>query len=143
VLDAEQMRDPAHRQLYEAMLEHGALPDEPPPSFRLSAAARQRLSQLRADPTEIIEGDRVFDDAIAGIRVGGLLLRLDELRRRMSLASAEQWTDLQREEQTLLQELRDLGLNRGRLGFKVSPRLRRNLKYDRTERPGPSTGGNG
>jgi len=43
----------------------------------------------------------------------------------------------------LLQELRDLGLNRGRLGFKVSPRLRRNLKYDRTERPGPSTGGNG
>jgi DNA primase len=85
VLPPEQLRDPAHLQLYEATLEHGALPDEPPPSFHLSPAARQRLSQLRADPVEIVEGDRVFDDAIAGIRVGGLLLSLDELRRRMSL----------------------------------------------------------
>ncbi len=143
VLPPELLRDPAHRQLYEAMLEHGALPDEPPASFRLSPAARQRLAELRADPLEMVEGDRVFDDAVAGIRVGGLQLRLDELRRRMSLASAEQWADLQREEQRLLQELRDLGFNRGKLGFKVSPRLRRYLKHTRTERPGPSTGGNG
>jgi hypothetical protein len=139
VITPEDLRDPAHRQLYEAMLAHGPLPDEPPPTFGLSVAARQRLAELRADPQEIVEGDQSFDDAVAGIRVWGLRLTLDELQMRMSLASAQEQEALFAERQRLVAESRRLGVDMARLGFKVS----RYARQGRRKRSGPSAGENG
>ena len=139
VITPEDLRDPAHRQLYEAMLAHGALPDEPPATFGLSVAAHQRLAELRADPLEIVEGDQSFDDAVAGIRVWGLRLTLDELQMRMSLASAQEQEALFAERQRLVAESRRLGVDMARLGFKVS----RYARQGRRKRSGPSAGENG
>jgi hypothetical protein len=139
VISADDLRDPAHRQLYEAMVAHGPLPDEPPATFGLSVGARQRLAELKADPQQILEGDQSFDDAVAGIRVWGLRLTLDELQVRMSLASAQEQEVLYAERQRLVAESRKLGVDMARLGYKVS----RYARQGRRKRPGPSAGENG
>ncbi len=142
VIAPDEFRDPAQRQVFEAMLAYGPLPDEPPASFGLSVAARQCLADLKADPLEIIDGDRSFDDAVAGMLQFDLQLALDEVRQRMSLATADEIEPLQREEQQIHSKLAELG-TKARLGSKISPRMRRHREHSRRRRAGPSAGEHG
>jgi DNA primase len=143
LLGPEIFRAPVHRELYEAMVAHGPLPEEPPATFGLSVAARQRLTELRGDHLQIVDGDQSFDDAVAGMMQFGLQLALDEVRQRMSLASADEIEALQREEQLIHSKLADLGTKKSKLGYKLSPRMRRHRERTGSRRPGPSAGENG
>lgn len=136
VLKPEQLRDPANQQIYEALLARGTLPEEPDPTYGLSPLARQRLAEMQRDPQELTEGDRVFDDTIAGIIVDSLMLRLDEVRKLKSLASPETRESLEQEELRISEQMRELGFKKSRINWKASKRLR-------DQRQGPQNGGNG
>ncbi|MGH7467260.1 MAG: DNA primase [Longimicrobiales bacterium] len=136
VIEPDEFRESEYRELYQAMLAHGALPDEPPATFDLSVSARQCLSELRADPLQIADGDRVFDETVVGIKSGGLRMTLDELDARMSVAGAEEQAVLYREKQRITAEQRQLDVSKSRLGW-------RDTRQGRKGRKRPSPGGNG
>jgi len=139
-VSAEQFRDPVHRRIFEALVQRGVPEGDPPADWGLPAPVLERFRQIRAEPVEFVEGDRVFDDAVADLLVCGVVLRLDEVRDRLSLAEGAELDRLQREETELHRELRALGVGKSRLGFKVSRRYRR-FTRGRTERLEPPTGG--
>ena len=112
VVTPDQLRDSAHQQIYRAMLQHGPLPDEPPATFGLSALARQRIEELRADPREIIDGDRNFDNAVGSILLDTLQLKILETKRRMKLVSETEQT-------ALLNELAQLTIERNAIAHKA------------------------
>ena len=117
------------------MIAHGPLPDDPPAELGLSVEARQALVELRADPLQVVDGDRTFDDAVRGIRSGALRSRLDEIENRMSLASAEEQEPLLREKQSIVSRLQGLDAPERRLGW-------RDTRQGRKGRKRPSPGGN-
>jgi hypothetical protein len=136
VVTPDQLRDPEHRELLEAMVRHGPLPDKPPATFGLSVAAHQRLVELRTDRLEVPDGDRMFDEAIVGIRSAVLRLTLDEVENRMSLAGAADKDAILDEQHKLLTERRELDVEKSRLGW-------RDTRQGRKGRKRPSPGGNG
>jgi DNA primase len=119
----DDLRDPANRELYAALLEAGGLPSDLP---GLSALASLRRTELERDPTEVEDADHTFEDVVAEIReVRTLFQKVDALRNRMQRARDDE------EREAILAERRDLGQElreRGvveELGWKVSPRYRR------------------
>jgi DNA primase len=135
-VSAEQIQDPVNRQIYEALLQHGPLPAGGTARVDLSVAAHERLAELRSDPLEIAEGDRTFDEAVVGIRSAGLRLALDELEKRMSLASVGEQDLLYFEKQKVMKELREQDVEKSRLGWRDTRQGRKGMKR-------PSPGGNG
>jgi DNA primase len=136
VITPEQLHDPEHREIYQSMIEHGPLPGEPSSAFALSVGARQRLAELRADPLQIQEGDRTFDEAVIGIKSGRLRATLDDLNARMTSATPEEQAVLYGEKQRITAEQRRLDVEKSRLGW-------RDTRQGRTGRKRPSPGGNG
>jgi DNA primase len=133
---AEQIRDPVNREVFEALLKHGPIPVGGAASLELSQPAQERLAALMADPLQIAEGDRTFDEAVVGIRSAGLRQALDELEYRMSLASADEQDRLYEEKQKVMRELRGLDVSKSRLGWRDTRQGRKGMKR-------PSPGGNG
>ena len=105
----------------------------------LAPAARARADELRADPVDLSDGDRIFQDAVADIRVGALQLRADELQRQIDIARGEDQERLLREKTEVTRQLKALGYDTAHLGMKVSPRHRRHGRSPDPERRGPTT----
>lgn len=94
----------------------------------LTAAAKKRLGELRADREEIADAEQSFRQAVADLRVPGLFLRLDELDSREAQAqSFEESAALMQRRQAVLRELRELGVE-AELGFKTTRRHRRRAR---------------
>lgn len=105
-LGAEDFVDPAYRAIFQALLDEPEL-RVPPPS--MDPVAAQRLQEILDDPEEIGHAGRVFDDAVARVRVMTLSRRLQELDRRIEQASAEdQKMALMEEKARLSREQREL-----------------------------------
>lgn len=140
-LDPADLRDPLHRELFEAF---AGLPparpgDEAQASAGLGAAvsepARRLLEELRADRIEIADGDRTFRDVVADIKSAPLFLRLDDIDRKLSEAAEAEGADLMRERARINRELSALSST----GFKFSPRFRRYARGARARGDSPST----
>jgi len=111
-LPVEALRDPVYREMYAALLRHGA--DEALPD-RLSEPARRRLEQMREDPVDLSPTDRVLDDVLRTIKAEDLLARIEEIDSRMPFAGDEERLQIMRERKTASDSLRGLGM-------RVSPR---------------------
>ncbi|GMV05403.1 MAG: hypothetical protein AMXMBFR53_16820 [Gemmatimonadota bacterium] len=83
---AEDFVDPAYRAIFVALLDEPEL--RAPPSS-MDPVAAQRLQEILDDPEEIGHAGRVFDDAVARVRVATVSRRLQELDRRIEQASDE------------------------------------------------------
>jgi len=83
---SEDFVDPAYRAIFVALLDEPEL--RAPPSS-MDPVAAQRLQEILDDPEEIGHAGRVFDDAVARVRVATLSRRLQELDRRIEQAADE------------------------------------------------------
>ena len=83
-LGAEDFVDPGYRAIFEALLDDPEL-RAPPPGMDPEAA--RRFQELLDDPEELSHAGRVFDDAVARVRVAALDRRIGEVDRRIGAAS--------------------------------------------------------
>jgi DNA primase len=135
VITPEDLADPANRELYEALLRHGGV-NGGADALGLSALAKTRFDEIQRDRTEVTDGDRSFEDAVADIKeIRGLFRRLDELDARLARArGAADQNAIVQEKSELWRELRARGL--GELNPRyVSRRFRRRSREERTAGP--------
>ena len=123
-LAAEEMKDPAHREIFESLIQR-AQSDDPHSELHLSATATLRLHELERDPTEVADADQSFYDAVADIgEVPRLFRRLADLDERLArAANRDEASGILREKAAIGSELRDKGVA-AELGFKLSRRYR-------------------
>ncbi len=76
-------------------------PEDPP------AEHRELVEELRADPTELVRSDAIFEQALRRLVYRPQLERLDEIDRELELADEEQGRELIVEKQELVRELRN------------------------------------
>lgn len=111
--------DLGYRGAYEALLADPGLTHAPP---GLSPAATQTLEELLADPKELRQARRVFEESLSKIQGMALQERLDEVDRLM-----HNTTDPERRTELLAEKAR-LGGQRRELGLDWSSAARRTLK---------------
>ncbi|MFW5947430.1 MAG: DNA primase [Gemmatimonadota bacterium] len=121
----DELRDPAHRALFEALLEHGA---RALTELELEPGPRSALEELLGDGTELSDPDRSFREVAGMIRLRSLLDRLDELQGLMSRAEGEELEALYREKTDLTKEVAKQRAELAKLGDKSAVRYRRHLK---------------
>ena len=135
VVMPEDLADPANRELYEALLRHGGV-NGGADALGLSAMARLRFDEIQRDRTEITDGDRSFEDAVADIKeIRGLFRRLDELDARLARTKdAEAQNAIVQQKSDVWRELRARGL--GELNPRyVSRRFRQRSRNERNAGP--------
>jgi DNA primase len=122
VVSADELDTPDYRELFEALVERGALPRDPGSDFALTPSARRTLADLWHDPEEIIDGDATFDDCVGQIKRRDLLHWRMSLRTRRARASGEEAALLDRQIEDTNTELRTLDSHPGR-SYKGSSRF--------------------
>lgn len=86
-LKSEDLDDPVHREIFDALIRSGGVPEAGGAALDLSEPARERLTVLEAaDPESLAHGERIFADAVKKIRAALLDRRLDDLDRKLRLA---------------------------------------------------------
>jgi DNA primase len=132
VVSPEDLADPAHRELYEALLRHGGV-NGGADALGLSAVARLRFDEIQRDRTEISDGDRSFEDAVADIKeIRGLFRRLDELDAKVARArDAQEQITIVQQKTEVWRELRARGV--GELNPRYSSRRFRRRSRDPRE----------
>ncbi|MDP2955299.1 MAG: DNA primase [Longimicrobiales bacterium] len=85
-IGAEDFVDAPHRTIFQALLED---PDLRTPPKAMDPVAAQRLQELLDDPEEVGHASRVFEDAVARMRVATLGRVIRELDRRIEQAPEE------------------------------------------------------
>jgi DNA primase len=123
-LSAEEWMDPAHREIFEALVQRAGSGDARA-ELHLSAPAALRLHELERDPTEVADADQSFYDAVADIgEVPRLFRRLADLDERLArAANRDEESGILREKAAIGSELRARGVA-AELGFKLSRRYR-------------------
>jgi DNA primase len=114
---ATDLHDPAYRALFEALVAgtaEGADADLEEPVAAVRAA-------LRADPTEISNVEHTFRDVVAELRQRHLNLQLEQLRRRLAGAEAEEKEAIFREAQAIRQARRELGSRKSLRFLRLAP----------------------
>lgn len=105
-LGVEAFLDSHHRTIFEALL---AEPELRAPPSAMDPVAAQRFQEILSDPEEIAHASRVFDEAVARIRVGVLDRRSQELDRLIQEATGEaEKRDLIEEKIRISRERREL-----------------------------------
>jgi DNA primase len=104
-LGGEDFVDPAYRAIFHALLDDPEL--RSPPSS-MDPVAAQRLQELLDDPEELAHAGRVFDDAVARVRVATLGRKLQELDRRIERAPEDEKLALTEEKARLSRERREV-----------------------------------
>ena len=103
---SEDCVDPSYRAIFQALLDD---PELRAPPVSMDPVAAQRLQEILDDPEEIGHAGRVFDDAVARVRVAAVSRRIQELDKRMEQASDEdQKLALMEEKSRLSRERREL-----------------------------------
>jgi DNA primase len=119
LVPAEDLHDPRHREIYQALGEQGE--EEP---LRLSSAAAALHDELRARSVEIVDATRSFESAVADIQLEGLSVRYKFLDDRIREAGDEPAkAALAMEKLELKREVNQL-TQRAAMGFKASRRYR-------------------
>ena len=114
--------DLGYRGAFEALLADPGLTHAPP---GLSSGATQTLDELLADPKELRQAQRVFEESLSKIQSTALQERLDEVDRLIQNTS-----DPDRRIELLSEKAR-LGEERRELGLDWSSAARRTLKDNR------------
>ncbi|NJD20714.1 MAG: DNA primase [Gemmatimonadetes bacterium] len=105
-LGAEDFVDPAYRAIFQALLTD---PELRVPPASMDPVAAQRFQELLDDPEVISHAARVFDDAVARVRVATLGRALRELDRRIEQAGDDgEKMALMQEKERLSRERRAL-----------------------------------
>lgn len=105
-MGSEDFVDPAHRAIFEALLDD---PELRAPPVSMDPVAAQRLEEVLADPEELAHAGRVFDESVARMRVGALDRRSQDLDQRIEVASGDdEKRTLIEEKARVSQERRDL-----------------------------------
>jgi DNA primase len=105
-LGAEDFVDPAYRAIFQALLTD---PELRAPPTSMDPVAAQRFQEILEDPEEIGHAGRVFDDAVARVRVATLGRALGQLDRRIEQADDDgEKMKLMEEKSRLSGELRAL-----------------------------------
>ncbi|HSG08234.1 MAG TPA: DNA primase [Longimicrobiales bacterium] len=104
-LGGEDFVDPAYRAIFQALLDD---PELRSPPTSMDPVAAQRLQELLDDPEELAHAGRVFDDAVARVRVATLSRKLQDLDRRIEQAPEDQKLALTEEKARLSRERREM-----------------------------------
>lgn len=104
-LGGEDFVDSAYRAIFQALLDD---PELRSPPTSMDPVAAQRLQELLDDPEELAHAGRVFDDAVARVRVATLSRRLQDLDRRIEQAPEDQKLALTEEKARLSRERREM-----------------------------------
>jgi DNA primase len=104
-LGTEDFVDPAYRAIFQALLDE---PELRSPPTSMDPVAAQRLQELLDDPEELAHAGRVFDDAVARVRVATLSRKLQDLDRRIEQAPEDQKLALTEEKARLSRERREM-----------------------------------
>lgn len=131
---AEEFRDPLHRQLFELLVRNG-VPAGDEDVAGLSPEARARLLELRRERPAVTDGDQMFADVVASLRIPGILRRIGEVERLLKTSPESRHEELARERLRLQRELEALRSASAKIGNKASSWGR---KY-RDRDVGPST----
>ncbi len=118
-LGPDDFMDLGYRGAYEALLADPGLTHAPP---ELSPGVTQTLEELLADPKELRQAHRVFEESLSKIQSTALQERLDEVDRLI-----QNTTDPDRRTELLVEKAR-LGEERRELGLDWSSAARRTLK---------------
>lgn len=112
-LSAEEFTDPVSRELFEELVRKDGMRDGDPLSLELSASARDRLEALLADPVELTDADRIFDDTVRKIRLEPLFARLavvkTELERARDAGDEDGLREAMRERYEIARSLNEHG----------------------------------
>ncbi len=106
-VSAQDFVDPAYRIIFQALLDEPELRGPPP---GMDPVAAQRLDELLADPEEVGHATKVFEDAVARIRIAALDRRTQELERLLAQS------DDDGEKRALIEEKVRLAAERRALG---------------------------
>jgi DNA primase len=85
-LGAQDFVDPAYRAIFQALLDN---PELRAPPEGMDPVAAGRLQEILDDPEELTHAGRVFDDAVARVRVAALDRQLQEVDRKIGGAGDE------------------------------------------------------
>ncbi len=118
-LDGDHFAEAINREVFEVLTSNPAVAAEAIPELELSEPARKRLEELRSDPVEITDGDRIFTETVAEIKVPWLFRRLDVLDAREAHADEEEKIGIVRERAAIKNQLSRLSSS-----FKTSRRYR-------------------
>jgi DNA primase len=121
----EDLHDPRHREIYQALLEHEG---GDPPALSVPAAAL--YEELRSRSVEIVDAARSLEDAVADIQLEGLSVRHKYVDDQLRHADADRQRALVMEKMEIKREVNLLNA-RGTLGFKASRRYRELLSNRR------------
>ncbi len=109
-LEADRFRDERHRRIFEVLREAREEGEEPWPPDAFPEEDRELVEQLRADRTELVRSDAIFEQALRRILYRPQLERLDEIDRELELADEGQARELLAEKNDLAGELREAGV---------------------------------
>ncbi len=103
VVKPEEFRRPAHRELFQALVEHGTA--DPAVLEELEPEARTLLDELHASGGDLGETDRVFAETVDGFRIRVLQDRIGEIERRLAESALDERATLFKEINELRREL--------------------------------------
>jgi DNA primase len=118
-LQASQFEDAGWSELFDALIETARGGGEPPLEARLGSRGQTRLIELKLDPEEITDGDRIFTETVTDIKVRPFLRRLDELDALEAVAEEDAKIGILKERASIKTELSRLSPS-----FKTSRRYR-------------------
>ena len=109
-LEGERFRSERHRRIFARLREARESGEEPWPPAEFPEEDRELVEELRADPTELVRSDAIFEQALRRILYRPQLERMDEIDRELELADEDQARELLVEKHELAGELREAGV---------------------------------
>jgi DNA primase len=103
--------DPRYRAIFQALATGRRVEDLPE---LLGPAALAAVEEMRADPVEIIDADRMLNDTVASIRVAGLVLQLQFLDDSIARADFSEQAELMRRKMELTDEMTEIDSKRSK-----------------------------
>ncbi|MFW5952153.1 MAG: toprim domain-containing protein, partial [Gemmatimonadota bacterium] len=122
------LRGQVNRELFAAMLDHGAAGGGELSGLEVTGPARVLLEELLGERTELADPDRTFWEQVEVIRLRPQLERLNELQELLSRVAESERASLFAEKAALQKKVQEKLSGLGTLGAKVSNRYRRYLK---------------
>ncbi|MDQ3698489.1 MAG: toprim domain-containing protein, partial [Gemmatimonadota bacterium] len=110
-LGVDDLQDPTHRELFEALLAEGAEMTVERLTERLSSEGAALVRHLREDPEAVTDVDvhRIVADSLAALHVRGIVVRLAEIDRLLPLAPDDAKDAMIAEKVTLRDDIKALG----------------------------------
>ena len=109
-LEEDRFRNEEHARVFALLRDAREADGESWPPGDIPEEDRELVEELRADPTELVRSDAIFEQALRRVLYRPQLERLDEIDREMELADEEQARDLLVEKHELAGELREAGV---------------------------------